>query len=159
MALAFADGSDYLPAGRHRATAEEIKTFFVDAFPASISRPILFERWAVLLQAIERVVEVQAQWIDGSYVTKKPEPGDIDLVSHLDGETLDALPPVERALLRGLIAGQLSKQLHACDSFHIAIYPPGHPARGPYEAALAYWEEWFGTDRGGEPKGYVELDR
>jgi hypothetical protein len=159
MALAFADGSDYLSAGAHAATAAEIKAFCVDAFPTSSRRSVLFERWEVLLEAIERVIKVETQWIDGSYVTKKEEPGDIDLVSHLDGETLDGLGPVERTLLLGLVAGQLSKVLHGCDSFFLPVYPPEHPARAAYEAALDYWSEWFGTDRAGEPKGYVELER
>src|SRR5437016_4245337 len=85
MALAFVEGSDYLPPGGHAATVSEIRAFFVDAFPSSTSRSNLFDRWAVLLEAIERIIHVDAQWIDGSYVTKKQDPGDIDLVSHLNG--------------------------------------------------------------------------
>jgi hypothetical protein len=157
MAIEFAPGEDYLPAGRHVASVAEIEAALVGGFPSSLRRPALFEQWRTLFQAIERIVEVRAQWIDGSFVTRKEEPGDIDLVSHLDGELLDALDPVEWMLLRGLIAGQVSKALHDCDSFFVAVYPEGHPARDAYERALAYWDAWFGADRAGRSKGYIEL--
>jgi hypothetical protein len=159
MALNLEGESGSLPPGRHRATVEEIKRTLVDAFPGSQSRAVIFEQWSMLLAAIERIVSVEAQWIDGSFVTTKEDPGDVDILSHLAGEALEALDGVDWTLLRGLIAGPLSRDLHLCDSYWVAIYPEGHPARGEYERALAYWDDWFGKDRAGNAKGYVELER
>jgi len=159
MSIQFADGSSTLAPGRHLATADEILDALVDAFPNSTSRVPIYAQWQTLLEAIERMIKVEEQWIDGSFVTKKENPGDIDLVSHVDGPTLEQLGPVDQMLLHGVLAGHQSRDLHLCDSFFIAIYPEGHPARPIYEQALSIWESIFGTDRGGDPKGFVELQR
>lgn len=157
MSLAIPSGSDRLPPGRHQATVAEVEAAFANAYPSSASRGPLFEQWRLLSAAIERIVEIQDQWLDGSYVTTKENPADIDLVSHFDGPALDALDPIEKTLLIGLIHGHQSRDIHACDSFYIAIYPAGHPARAQYEAALRYWDNLFGRHRDGDPKGYVEV--
>ncbi len=159
VSIQLPEGQDTLPPGRHKATADEIRAAFVEAFPSSARRGPLFDQWMIMCEAIERIVAIEAQWINGSYVTRKEEPGDIDFVSHVDGEAVEQLDPVDDALLKGLVAGEISKALHACDSFVIFIYPAGHPARGAYEGARKYWDTWFGRDRAGNPKGYVELSK
>jgi hypothetical protein len=159
VAIEFPDGSDVLPQGRHPATPDEIKTELVDAFPSSATRPDIFNQWTILLEALDRFVTLDEQWIDGSFVTKKNDPADIDLVTHLDGEAVEALEPVEAMLLKGLFAGHVSRDMHRCDSFLVARYPEGHPARPEYEKTLAAWDELFGRDRNGDPKGYLELAR
>ena len=159
MTIAFAEGSDRLPPGRHVVTVEDIERVLVDGFAVSGTRRPLFERWKQVLAAIESLVPVEMQWIDGSFVTTKLDPGDIDVVSHLDGEAMDALDPVQQTLLAGLIAGHPSRDIHACDSFWVPVYPEGHPAREESERAALWWNDFFGKDRDGESKGYVELRR
>jgi hypothetical protein len=56
------------------ASVAEIEAALVGGFPSSLRRPALFEQWRTLFQAIEHIVEVRAQWIDGSFVTRKEEP-------------------------------------------------------------------------------------
>jgi hypothetical protein len=102
---------------------------------------------------------MKAHWVDGSYVTTKLDPADIDVVTVFEGGAYDALDDVDRTLLKGLLSHKISQALHGCDSYFFVEYPPGHPARLQYEAAYAYWDGWFGQDRGGNPKGYVELVR
>jgi Family of unknown function (DUF6932) len=158
MAIGFPEGQDSLPPGRHKATQGEIEAALVDGFQESATRRRLFDQALELLEAIRKIVPVSALWIDGSFVTTKEHPGDIDLVSHLDGEALDALKPVDQMLLGGLVAGHWSRDLSGCDSFVVGVYPPGHNARGQYEAAASWWDSFFGNDRAGNAKGYVELE-
>lgn len=159
MALDFPVGQDRLPPGLHRATLAEIRGALVEAFPGSKTRRPIFDSWTLLRQAIRRIIEPEREWVDGSYVTRKQNPGDVDLVTHLNGLDLEALCPVDQTLLRGLIAGHASRDLHRCDSFPLVVYPEGHPAHAAYQEALGHWERWFGHDRDGSPRGIVEVDR
>jgi len=156
VSLAF-DSNDYLPSGRHEATASEIKAALVDDFPKSATRSHLYDQWQALREAIERVIPIEEQWLDGSFVTRKEDPGDIDLVSHLDGSAVDNLSVADGMLLFGLLDRDLSRDVHGCHSFPIVIYPDGHPDRPQYEAALQAFDSLFGHDRNGNQKGYVEV--
>jgi hypothetical protein len=100
---------------------------------------------------------MHGHWVDGSFVTKKADPGDVDVVTIFESSAYDALDAIDHTLLRGLLSHKLSRELHGCDSYAMVFYPPDHPARPTYEAACAYWDGLFGHDRGGNPKGYVEL--
>jgi hypothetical protein len=157
MALDFLPGSDVLPPGRHTATVDEVEAAFVDAFSNSTRRRPLFESWLAVREAITRIVTVETEWLDGSYVTAKDEPNDIDLVTHILGTSLDGLDAADQAMLRGLTSNKLSEALHGCDSYICPVYPPGHVHHGAYQAAFAYWDKWFSHDRNGQPKGYVEV--
>jgi uncharacterized protein DUF6932 len=157
VALDFPTGSDTLPAGRHVASVAEIEAALVDGFPRSRGRRPLFESWLGVREGIRRIVAVETEWIDGSYVTKKEEPADLDLVTHIEGDALDALDSAGRAMLAGLVANKLSQLLHGCDSYICPVYPAGHPQHALYQQAFQYWDKWFGQDRNGHPKGYVEV--
>jgi len=157
VALAFPPGSDTLAPGRHAATVGDIEAALVNGFPNSTTRRPLFESWNTVREAISRVVGVETEWIDGSYVTMKEDPKDIDMVTHLTGTELDALDVADQALLRGLVAANLSQALHGCDSYVCPVYQRNHPNHALYEQAFQYWEKWFGHDRNGQPKGYVEV--
>lgn len=131
----------------------------MDAFPGSATRRPLYELWSNLIAAIERVVAIREHWLDGSFVMTKLDPGDVDVVSVFEGAEYDALTDVDHTLLKGLLADKITQALHGCDSYFMVFYPVGHPARAEYEAACTYWAGWFGQDRAGNPKGYVELLR
>ncbi len=157
MALEFPNGSHVLPPGRHPATVLEIETALVEAFPTSTRRRTLYRRWLAVREAIRRIVAVEEEWLDGSYVTREQEPQDIDMVSHLPHDAVDRLDDAGKAMLTGLVAGHRSRDLHACDSFFLVTYPEGHPQHALYQQALQYWDGLFGHDRSGSPKGYVEV--
>lgn len=157
MALQFPNGSSVLPPGRHAATVLEVEATLVDGFPSSMRRRPLYERWLAVREAIRRIVSVQEEWLDGSYVTKEPEPHDVDMVSHLPHDEVDGLDAASQATLLGLVAGHQSRDLHFCDSFVVVVYPSNHPQHAVYKQALQYWDKLFGHDRAGNPKGYVEV--
>jgi len=77
MIPALQDG--VLPAGLHLCTLEEVKAVF-GQFCRSDRRPKLTERLTRYMQDARNSGVVSAVVIDGSYVTAKEEPGDIDLI-------------------------------------------------------------------------------
>ena len=155
--LAFPDDQEALEPGRHPATIPEIEEALVTAFPSSARRRPLFESWRNVVAAIERVTPIKDHWLDGSFVTKKAEPTDIDCVSFFESATFDALGPVDHTLLKALLSAKVTVGLFGCDSYAVIEYPEDHPARGTYEAARTYWDGWLGHDRNGNAKGYVEV--
>ena len=68
-----------LPEGLHLCTLEEVKASFIQ-FRRSDRRPQLTERLTRYAQDAGNSGVVSAVVIDGSYVTDKEEPGDIDLI-------------------------------------------------------------------------------
>ena len=68
-----------LAPGRHYMTLTELRRATVDAFPDSTRRPMLFAELARLHSDLIGAGAICELWIDGSYLTAKPEPDDIDL--------------------------------------------------------------------------------
>jgi hypothetical protein len=158
MALEWSSEGDRLPAGRHVATIGEIEAFFVDAFPTSTRRRPLFESFKVMRVAITRVVPIREQWLNGSFVTDKLEPADIDVVTIVEGSEFDALDGSAQMLLKGLVHAKVTQYMHGCDSYLMAHYPAASSHRSTYDHAEAYWDGWFGVHRvDGRPKGYVQV--
>jgi hypothetical protein len=158
VSLEFEPNSDSLPPGKHVASAAELEQVFVEGFPGSTTRAVVFRQWEILNSAIERIIPIKQQWLYGSFVTKKENPADIDLVSHFDGAAMDGLDPVDKMLVHGLISGHYTRDLHGVDSFAIVFYPEGHPARAEYEKAMGFWEDMLAHQgRSGDTKGYVEV--
>jgi hypothetical protein len=74
-----------LPVGLHLCTLEEVKAAF-GQFRRSDRRPQLTERLARFIQDARNSGVVSALVINGSYITAKEEPGDIDLIVALRPE-------------------------------------------------------------------------
>lgn len=73
-----------LPEGVHECTVEEVEARF-GRFQRSDRRLKLTERLRLYLEAAKQSGIVKAVIIDGSYVTAKAEPEDIDFIAVLDG--------------------------------------------------------------------------
>jgi hypothetical protein len=95
-----------LPVGIHEASLDEIQERF-GAFQASDQRPKLFIRLGELVAAMRRSGLFEALLIDGSFVTAKPIPNDIDIIAVLrPGHNFERdLPMSEYALVsRAMLA-------------------------------------------------------
>ena len=75
-----ADG--FLPAGISECTMAEVRTRF-GSFHESDTRPRLFGKLEELVMAMQRSGLFEALLLDGSFVTGKSSPNDIDLVAVL----------------------------------------------------------------------------
>jgi hypothetical protein len=69
-----------LPAGMHALTRQELHRIAVAAFPCSSSRSRLWSALDRFLDQIERLVVAREVWVGGSFLSFKPDPGDVDLV-------------------------------------------------------------------------------
>jgi Family of unknown function (DUF6932) len=69
----------YLPVGVHRATEDEVRKRFGISTPRRIYLMGRVSRWLTLA----RVVGAERFLVDGSFITAKPEPNDVDCVCWL----------------------------------------------------------------------------
>ncbi len=77
------DEAGFLPEGIHEATMEEVRERF-GRFQRTDRRPTLFAKLSTFLAEVRATGLVEAVILDGSFVTAKDEPSDIDLILVLD---------------------------------------------------------------------------
>lgn len=152
----FGDGG-LLPAGRHEATVDEVRSALVEAFEESSTRAAIFSYWLDLREALAELVPVRSQWLDGSFTTDKLDPADLDLVSVIDGPAFDELPRHRRLLVASMIEGTYTEQFWSCDSNPLLRYPEGDLGHHASVVVAGRWESYFGHTRDGAEKGFLEV--
>jgi len=143
------DENGVLPEGIHDCDEDEFRRLLVEAFPASATRALIAAGFQRFRDDALSVSLAGTQWVDGSYVTTKLDPNDIDLVTYVPVEHLGALEgsPAEPFIVELLAAGPRAQARYSCDSYLVAVAPPGHPLHASFEAARDYWRKWFGRMR------------
>lgn len=132
-----------LPPGVHMTTLDEVEDRFAGPSASYVRR----ERMRDLKRVVEHLLDLGVShiWIDGSFVTKKPRPRDVDVVCR---PTAD---PQGWPNLFKPGAERLLKQRYHVELFR---HPMQVSDRG-YPQAI---EEFFQVDRDGQLKGIVLLD-
>lgn len=97
------------------------------------------------------------QWIDGSFVTKKQEPHDIDLVTFIDFSIAEMF---EDTLSE--FKYPRSEIMFGVDAYLVKTYPPGHRLYKVYLSDRAYWINHFGKTKRNRvgnksSKGFLEI--
>lgn len=90
-----------LPPGRHRMTLDELRALALTPFPTDAKRADLFGRLLAWRSQLAGVGISCSTWLDGSFLTEKVGPGDIDVVvwSPSVNRTLTAAEQVHAASL------------------------------------------------------------
>lgn len=127
---------------------DELEDVFVNPFENNERRAYLLERFMALIDKFKETGISSEVWIDGSFATKKPEPGDIDMIFFVDGNEANGLDSEKQAILKELNDRKISQIRYKCDVFIV----PNQNAN-----MRSYWRGWFGFSRNEEPKGIVRL--
>jgi hypothetical protein len=130
-----------LPPGEHVAPWEEIVT----RFGTTAHRQRLLEGLRDALLALKSV-GCRRVYLDGSFVSTKPEPGDYDGCWEIDGVDFDVIDPVLLTFDRGR-ATQKAKYLGELFLADTHADPHG-----------TLFRDFFQTDRDGHPKGIVVIE-
>ncbi len=78
----------------------------MDEFSESDTRPRLHQGFQALREEVVKHGPPGLQWVDGSFVTDKLDPGDIDIVTFMNLERLNALSPEDQAAVERLVKGR-----------------------------------------------------
>lgn len=96
------------------------------------------------------------QWINGSFVSKKSTPGDIDLVTFLDYQIVQKLGEKLNKF-----KFPFSEEIFGVDAYFVEVYPENHIDWFKYISDKAYWHDRFTKTRrirGNKlSKGFLEI--
>jgi uncharacterized protein DUF6932 len=123
---------------------------FVSHFVVNEHRGKIFEEYRRLLESLDEFdLKPFFQWINGSFVSRHPRPGDIDVVTFLQFQKYEALEQDIRAL-----RGPLAK----VDCYFVKDFPEDHPNNFICHFDRIEWLHLFSTDRRRRQKGFVQLN-
>lgn len=144
----------FLPPGRHECTVSEFSSRFVDAFPGT-NRNRLFAEWLTYYERLQTVLQTTdlVQWIDGSFVSDKPNPGDIDVVTFVPYSIYES---VEENLIQFYSTVNLYER--GLDAYICPVYPVHHERHGLYKKFCEDWQQLFESHRKlADKKGFLLL--
>lgn len=137
----------------------DFKLHFVEQADPPSSRPIIFERYEKYLEAFKKKVSPRfVQWINGSFVTKKKNPDDIDFVTFLDYKVYEE----KELVVKDEFVRKSVLNSYGIDAYLVVIYPENHKLYSCTKSDTLYWYEWFSRtkmnkQRKRHHKGFVEI--
>lgn len=97
----------------------------VDAFPLSTSRGVIFGGLVTFVKTLETAGVSGELWLDGSFLTEKINPKDVDVILKVDASVYNAGTQEQRDAIDWVIANQ--KPTLKCDSYALMQYSTGDP--------------------------------
>jgi hypothetical protein len=157
-----------LPDGVHSCDETDLREVFVRGFEGSSSREVICEGFLKLRAEVSSLGISATQWVDGSFVESKLDPGDVDVVSFCDYDALNRLvAPAQQALVQLVNGREATKAVFQTHTFLVVSCSAGHHYHPVFEAARSYWRTWFGKTREipnppgpdlpGHPKGFLQM--
>lgn len=132
------------PYNRIEIDIKVFRTNFVDDFPESDTRQLLFENYLRYNEDLQQALECNYyQYVNGSFVTEKRNPQDIDLVSFVSS---DMLLGKEQILEEKFLARNAMTE-YKMDAYLVVLYPNAHPFYSRTVSDIAYWNHWFGFSK------------
>lgn len=140
-----------LKAGIHSMTLDMIRDIFVSPLPEATERLRMFSKFDQWVFRLRQLNVTGTLWLDGSFVTRKPNPADLDCVlwnpafvseSSEEGK-IEVRSMIDRAAARA--------------TFGVDLYIET-PLPDKQMEREAYWRGLFGFQHDGKSaKGFVEL--
>ncbi|AXI39433.1 hypothetical protein CX649_07150 [Bacillaceae bacterium ZC4] len=144
-------------------TMEDVEKYFVKEFPDSNTRKRNFEgfqHFLNFLESIHVIQKVSKIWLDGSFLTNKNDPNDIDMVLYLNPRQ-DYLPFVNEFLKNCADKIHTIGRQFYCDAYFSVddslIPTEHHEAKRHFDYQRKYWMGQFGFDRQERSKGIIEI--
>lgn len=155
--LQFDENGHLTPYAPIETTLDEFQQVFVDAFPRSTTRKRLFDNYLDWVFDFQRdIFGYFTQWIDGSFVTRKENPNDIDFVTFLD---VGIFFKREKTLERFWSFNNEDKGL---DAYIMAEFPQNSSDYEEYQKQLNTWARRFNNTQKGQTeyliqKGFIQI--
>lgn len=143
------------PLGFHYLSLADLETVCVDNFPLSITRRQIFDGLRKFIDYLA-AADIQGElWVDGSFLSEKIDPKDVDLVFKFDHAIYDSGTTAQRNAIDWINDNQ--KHSLMCDSYVLVQYPPSHFLHTVGQWWYTYWHAKWGFSREEHPKGIVVI--
>ena len=139
---------------------EKFENFFVNQFPDNHQRKQIFDDYLNFVHDFSAQISNQfTQWIDGSFVTAKEHPNDIDFVTFISYELYEAK---EELIDKNFRLDGANKN-YGVDAYTVRQYPKEHTKYMLYRSDWVYWYHWFTKTKKNRikkkyPKGFIEIE-
>lgn len=139
--------------GIHSMDMTEFYDTFVAQFTTSQRRQIIFNNLIDFIKSISHSYKVYEIWIDGSYVTQKINPNDVDIVIFF---------PLEDFIQVSKVWSSLRNAINIDSYSAVAVTEETLNKLSPSDQNKAhnnrnYWKGQFGFDRQDQPKGIINI--
>ncbi|MGI6252095.1 MAG: DUF6932 family protein [Aminivibrio sp.] len=134
------------------------RRIFVKEMVGSFQRKPIFKGFLDYLRIFKEHGILHSALVDGSFVTKKINPNDIDVSIIFDAQKAEALNPDITLKLCSMDESQQYASIrkfytHPC--FNVPYYPPNHPGHNFSKHVFCKGWSWWGRDREKNPKGMI----
>lgn len=144
-----------LDIGMHAMSLDELRQLCVATFPGSVTRGAIMDGLIRIITELERAEVDGELWIDGSYLTEKTDPNDVDLSLKMDRDAYDFGTDAQRAVVDWI--SQNLRHTHLCDSYVFFDSPTDHPLKWHAVWMNAYWIRQWGFSRNSQIKGFAVI--
>lgn len=135
--------------GLHDIAESELSSVFSASFGDSVTRAYLVDGLQQYIAALKGIGIRFELWIDGSFVTYKVDPGDVDLVVFASESEIDSLPQSSQQRLCELVDRRSMRSAVGCDVLF---------CHRENQNLRSYWRGWYGFDRNESPKGIARVE-
>lgn len=162
MKLEFNEIGNLKP-NKYEITFNEAREFFVDSFVESETRQRNWTGFCNFLQMLIDLGLTEMQvWVDGSFVTNKLNPNDIDCVIYIKPEIINSISNENQENLYKKFSKQGNEKAHVeyfTDPYILldVTNTPCFPGYKEWCDNKIYWENWWGHDRNNNEKGFLVL--
>lgn len=144
-----------LKPGRHVLSLNELRSLCVASkkFGLSITRKRLQQNLEVVIEKLSAATIIGEVWIDGSYLTEKIDPDDVDVVLRVASDIYDT-DAEKRAVVDWASSPEL-RDTHSCHSLKWIEYSQDHPLFTISESDRIYFNRLFTKSIRNVRKGVV----
>lgn len=150
----------YEPEKIYSPSFEEFEERFVDQFPNSDTRKEIIGEYKKHCNEVVSYGIVNEQWVNGSYITIKDDPSDIDMLFEVDGTELDNRNLKET--MDDVIDNAQARSNLRCDSHYISKYPESEKEYDLYreyiDTKIKFLGMLWNSDRDYNLKGIIKFD-
>jgi hypothetical protein len=165
-----ADGYEVLPRGRYRCSVNDLRNHFALGLPDEAIRLSHIADLIDYLGALASIgLALDSVWVDGSFVSRKINPGDIDCSPVVVGADSSPIPEeIPDLESKWIVPKDRWKYAEVpgigrtvrLDVYGFVMLPDGHPAAMTGKAMRGHYDEFWQRSRGtGDTtaKGYLEV--
>jgi hypothetical protein len=140
------DNNGYIfPYKPHKLTVHEFELIF----GSDEHRKFLLSKLFQFIGELKQITtDDVVSWIDGSFVTQKNKPNDIDVVVFINFQYFKSK---ENQLTT------LKERQELVDLYYVKVFPEDHPNCHLTKLDKLDWLHFFTTDRKNKRKGFIEL--
>ncbi len=146
-----------MPYQRIVSSVEEIEEVFVTPFPHSETRQVIFDNYLNYIDEFQSLITPQfTHWLDGSFMSKKLNPNDLDFVAFIDYRIYQQK---EEQIFRIVEKYGYLK----LDNYVSQLFPSNHSRHSETNRYKEYWTDLFSSSRRDpetnlqEPRGFIEI--